>query len=882
MKALLTKWWSWLTAREAAFERFVVVGPDPIDPAEPPGALEALLSWPVRLLVLAATIVLTRVWHETPPGQKLGWGVAYVGSIAISIAVSFAGVIVIANVILGGAWVLTARREVPSPDERPITWAALTTIEFLNRQISHIEALWIWIAFFLSVKPDIAYELPLTAAVILIGPPLINWITQVRHRRRERAAHKLEDDADIAPLTKANGRLQWARRDVIYIVTLVGIGFLLLRTHDGQAANLVPLAVGVGLGAGARLFRHRLRAKFLAGNGGPHRNAFLLTQTRLSHKTDVGLGPVLVLASFGALIAFSFVARSSLEKNSRDAQDGPSAAEDVCVPEPGGPAGRPDVEIFLVSDSQFHELGGDRFPGQMELAEAIVPVALRPVELDVLSAAPLWNLGRLYRSHAERGPGTPAAKYVFWAHLGDFGDHSCAGEVIRATKVLEEAFGKEQLIGLAPGNHDMSFTGNFFWSPFWKGACPSGRLEKEGSIAEMLTFGKKAVVDHRGQMHEVGRSLWPSWVGGHAGALVTVTPLGEVTDRSGRRGLAAIFIDSSDGQGFDYGISGVFGTFSRAQDKELRKLVDGFANDPLYQDPAWIVFIHHPVAELTKSSRDRLEDFLKWLDTRRAKDPADPEPRTLAVVSAHTHAAGTHNHCIGRRLVREIVIGSTIDPPQQGATLEVGADSDNLLSLRLRTIPAVGRPGMTCGPLPSPLVSAQQCRNIVADLKKLPECAPLFELEGGVGRDCGELERPLDFSEQIQGLAARRGPTDPKEIKRAQGVRARELWSCICRKKPGGDQLCASPREPDQSEKEPPEDPIFKGEAYQDRVLDRLREKGDRGSDELGCLAWAAAAVQRHKAGGMTFADALRCAYDDKSLAAAQETVASLEARACL
>ena len=47
------------------------------------------------------------------------------------------------------------------------------------------------------------------------------------------------------------------------------------------------------------------------------------------------------------------------------------------------------------------------------------------------------------------------------------------------------------------------------------------------------------------------------------------------------------------------------------------------------------------------------------------------------------------------------------------------------------------------------------------------------------------------------------------------------------------------------------------------------------------CLAWAAADLQQHKAAGMTMADALRCAFDDPTLPAAQVTVASREDVPC-
>jgi hypothetical protein len=50
---------------------------------------------------------------------------------------------------------------------------------------------------------------------------------------------------------------------------------------------------------------------------------------------------------------------------------------------------------------------------------------------------------------------------------------------------------------------------------------------------------------------------------------------------------------------------------------------------------------------------------------------------------------------------------------------------------------------------------------------------------------------------------------------------------------------------------------------------------------ELSCLAWAAAAVQNYKTAGMNFADALRCAFDDDSLAPARDYIARLEVTPC-
>ena len=52
-------------------------------------------------------------------------------------------------------------------------------------------------------------------------------------------------------------------------------------------------------------------------------------------------------------------------------------------------------------------------------------------------------------------------------------------------------------------------------------------------------------------------------------------------------------------------------------------------------------------------------------------------------------------------------------------------------------------------------------------------------------------------------------------------------------------------------------------------------------SREVTCLAWAAAAVQNYKSAGMELADALRCAFDDETLAPARDFVATTEVIPC-
>ena len=69
-------------------------------------------------------------------------------------------------------------------------------------------------------------------------------------------------------------------------------------------------------------------------------------------------------------------------------------------------------------------------------------------------------------------------------------------------------------------------------------------------------------------------------------------------------------------------------------------------------------------------------------------------------------------------------------------------------------------------------------------------------------------------------------------------------------------------------------------ESYFKLVRQELAASPKR-EQELTCLGWAAGAVQRYKSAGMNFADALRCAFDDDSLAPARDYIARLEVTPC-
>ena len=178
----------------------------------------------------------------------------------------------------------------------------------------------------------------------------------------------------------------------------------------------------------------------------------------------------------------------------------------------------------------------------------------------------------------------------------------------------------------------MSFTGNFFWSPYWTGACGSRLADKAASnrlISELLVGPEPSAqgATSAGRLLIAGAqvsrpepSRW-SWLFG-TGGLVTVTPLGSLGAEP-RRSVVAIFVDTGDDAASDWGIAGLFGTYSADQDRRLRRLVLGLAD---VVDPVWIVFAHHPLDEMTGSSRERLEGTLAWLDG----DPLDARSASRA------------------------------------------------------------------------------------------------------------------------------------------------------------------------------------------------------------------------------------------------------------
>ncbi len=142
------------------------------------------------------------------------------------------------------------------------------------------------------------------------------------------------------------------------------------------------------------------------------------------------------------------------------------------------------LEVVLVADNQLHHLYGDPSWLRSGFTDHLVPVAIRPVQLDVYAPHILrW----IVTNYADKRP---------VIHLGDALDIACTVEFDAFKKIMDRS-GRGWV--MAPGNHDGYYFGNghFAWSE-WTGACKTadghGRpMTKDRFIEAYL----KALADQR-------------------------------------------------------------------------------------------------------------------------------------------------------------------------------------------------------------------------------------------------------------------------------------------------------------------------------------------------------------------------------------------------
>lgn len=237
------------------------------------------------------------------------------------------------------------------------------------------------------------------------------------------------------------------------------------------------------------------------------------------------------------------------------------------------------------------------------------------------------------------------------------------------------------------------------------------------------------------------------------------------------------------------------------------------------------------------------------------------------MIAAHTHNPESNRHCIGQRLLREIVVGSVIDPPQEASLIEIGLDTRDRAALRLTALPLVARAGLACSN--EHTIDAGSCRQTLATLTLSPDCQDLLA-PAGTAATCETLERDLTFGEKIDRIVHFGGPRDTDTIKAEDARRARALVRCVCRQEGTSEASASCPGVwPAPLEKE----------AYASLIEELSRDP--QRQRELACLSWAASAVQQHKSNGMRMSDAIRCAFDDPKIAPEHITVADTEDVAC-
>ncbi|HZS36491.1 MAG TPA: hypothetical protein VFF06_06685, partial [Polyangia bacterium] len=470
-----------------------------------------------------------------------------------------------------------------------------------------------------------------------------------------------------------------------------------------------------------------------------------------------------------------------------------------------------------------------------QIVDEMVKVASRPVELDLLSGASLVQFARIYgQLVAEQRGETP----LKWAHLGDWGDMGCRSELDRVAGYVKLFAKHGAVAALAPGNHDSTFVGNFTWHPAWDEACAT--QDKLTSIVDKLDTNQRlaALSGAAAKPHGLGEKSWLA----SAASIAT-----------GPTRVTAAFLDTSDYTGFTIGFAGVQGSVSRAQADDVVAKVNAVSSD----GPV-VLLMHHTYDELSKWGQYNVDRIVSKLGTR-----------VIGLVAAHTHMVGQRRRKFGARCLPELVVGSTTDPPQEAALLEIFPDAGASYSLSLSTIPAVSRSPESDGDLKhfhapgdasSAYVTGDDCRDAFAALRKRSDaCRELFT-PAPIMRQC--LLTPEENREEAARLsrgesplaldAGERTPGTPEQLKCEQEWRARRLLACI---EPG-----AAP--PDGEVLAPSNAKLF------ELVDARLADEGERVN--VVCLGWAASILQGHKSEHWDFQDALAYAREGSVAAPAE------------
>ena len=646
-------------------------------------------------------------------------------------------------------------------DAAGLSRAASGLADQLNRSAGHLEGLFTWLSLAVWWAPSLWLQATGVLAVAVLGPVAIDALT-----------------------FGGRGPAQRWRLLVPVAVTLTGL-VIVLSVASTQWGEVAPLVGAV-----------------LAGLA-PRTAWSLWNETSLhaSASRDVGwarfVDRLFMMASLAVLVLLPLRALGPGHRASAENRMHRTVRWLRCTPDRA--EATPPFSLFIVADSQFHALDGKRSGFHLDLVDTEIPVSVRPVELDLLSAATLRSFADMYRKLHESRP------EMQWAHLGDTADLGCTSELERFV-ALAPRFGLSDLAGAVPGNHDVSFLGNLSWHPDWEAACPEGRSTPaiaRSRIGSLMADGAGKVV-HRA-----------------SNFLASVSVLGHV----GGADVVGVFLDTTDAPRDRIGIAGAQGGISSRQREWVEQAVGRFAGARV------LLFGHHPIDQWTSLSRRELERLATALG-----------PRLWGIVSAHTHLAAVRSCTLAGRTVPEFIVGSTIDPPQEAAVLEGDRQGpDGHWVLRLRTLQAVQRPEMTCADDRGPAVTAETCDRIFKALRATPACAALF---AGVASDPGR--RPPTSDECAKTVDAwwpwlepgLLHADSPRELDCLQEARAERLLSCV------GLPI---------TEESPLSDP---------RLPERVLSIRERDPAELVCLSWAASVLQSHKGERWGMAQAIAFSLD--------------------
>jgi hypothetical protein len=691
-------------------------------------------------------------------------------------------VVMLVDALAGIAYLLATRWRAPR-------WLGLrAAVVGACRGAGHLEALFPWVI--LSVAgpwPLLPWTLRagMLAACLFYAPRGIDRLTEESRRRGW-----LRSGGGDALAERWRFRVQ---RRLVVLATSV-LGFVLLGAMArSQVLVVLPLLAAFLVGVLFRVVELRDDPARLTSSHG--RRGVIERALRSAERIDhafvaaslIGVAALLWWQLHAGAVA------SDADQRDRDLPERrvPAAAA------PSAPSTGAVIRLFILADSQLHELSGVRNGVQLDMVHGIVPVAVRPVELDMLSVFTVARFERA-RRELERAYGQPLP----WVHLGDFGDLGCESELERMTAI---GAAMAPPLAIVPGNHDNAFCGNFAWHPSWDPACGARPRATKAWADETLHAWSRSSQP----MTDMGAPFMP--------AAVT---LGSIRGRE----VLGVFVDTSDFTMPSLGVAGIQGEISRAQEAWIDRALDD------HPAARVVFFLHHPVAELSAVSRWRMG---------RIADRA--QGRAIGVVSAHTHLAALRWTAAGARNLPELVVGSTIDPPQEAAVLEIGENDAGRASMHLTTVPAVARDGATCGATGAIAVQAAVCDDVWRDVQaKCPWLAT--------------------------APPSRVHPRTPEGVKLEQQQRAVALLRCLPAL--GLPSFSAS--------LEPLDDPGLTTaiDATARALLDRAEAPGDAGDlDRLVCLSWAGAVLQGRTAPS-SYAEALASATRLDAASSALDMVA--------